>query len=249
MGSTGAVSRYVGLVVAAGLVACGSKETDTGGPGSTGTTEMDASGAPTGGAAETGGPGDHGDCEQYIDCLTVVTPDIADEAEQAYGAGSPCWTSGAARDACLMACSAGLEAVGVSYPDEPACGGMGGGSTAGTGPGTGDTTGAPVGLSFMVDVWEPILAPICTCHVGGAGGLVMGDNAEQAYAAMVGVMANGAPLAYVAAGDVSGSYLVHKLEGTQIEVGGQGSMMPLAGQLNAGQVDTIKQWIADGALP
>lgn len=248
------------VLLGGGLLACTpDKDAETGGPGTDATGG--ASEGPTGGeTTETGGSGDHGDCEQYIECLEVVMPDVADEAEVAYGAGSQCWsTSEAVREACLMACAAGLEGLGLAYPDEPVCGGMGGEptsteptdptETATTTEDSATTTGAP-GPSFNVDVWEPILAPACTCHQGGAGGLEMGSSAAEAYATIVGIKSTGlSSMSYVEPGDPGDSYLFHKLNDTHIEVGGQGGRMPLGGQLSLDQIDTIKQWIAGGALP
>lgn len=117
-------------------------------------------------------------------------------------------------------------------------------------PTTEPETTAPGELSFAADVWEPIMAPICTCHGSGSGGLTMGTDAATAYAAMVGVKATGAPaLSYFEAGDSTKSYIINKLEGTQIEAGGAGSMMPLAGTITADQIQTIKDWIDAGAKP
>lgn len=127
-------------------------------------------------------------------------------------------------------------------------------SATGTGetgtPTTGDATTAPGELSFAVDVWEPILSPICTCHGPGSGGLVMGMDAATAFAAMVGKPSTGAPAVnYVEAGDSAKSYIINKLEGTQIEAGGAGSMMPLSGTITPEQIQTIKDWIDAGAKP
>ena len=111
------------------------------------------------------------------------------------------------------------------------------------------TTGTPGELSFAADVWDPILSPICSCHSAGSGGLTMGADAATAYAAMVGVKSIGSPLNHVEAGDSTASYIVHKLEGTQIEAGGSGGKMPLAGMVTADQIQTIKDWIDAGAQP
>lgn len=49
-------------------------------------------------------------------------------------------------------------------------------------------------------------------------------------------------------GDPDASYLVHKIQGTQAQVGGSGSRMPEAlPPLSQGQIDIIREWIADGA--
>jgi len=52
-----------------GLVACGpDKEGDTGASGA------EATGGASETGRETGGSGDRGDCERYVECVGVVTP-------------------------------------------------------------------------------------------------------------------------------------------------------------------------------
>ncbi len=120
-----------------------------------------------------------------------------------------------------------------------------------TGPadtGTDDT--GPSGLSFAVDVYGPIISPSCGCHVDGSGGMKLGGDATSAYAAIVGVPSGDVPdMNRVEPGDSANSYLFHKVEGTHLDVGGEGNKMPLGGQLDAGKIDTIKQWIDGGAQP
>lgn len=111
---------------------------------------------------------------------------------------------------------------------------------------TTDTTGA-AGLSFAEDIWASILQPACGCHAGGAGGLMMGMDAASAYASMVNVPSS-IGMAYVSPGDPDNSYLFHKVAGSQADVGGAGSTMPLgAPALAQDQLDAINAWIADGA--
>lgn len=117
-------------------------------------------------------------------------------------------------------------------------------------PTTGDETTATGALSFAADVWDPILEPKCSCHIGGLGGLTMGGDAATAFAALVGVKSTGAPtLNYVTASDSAASYIINKLEGTQVEAGGGGGMMPQGGMLTADEIATITAWIDEGAAP
>ena len=76
--------------------------------------------------------------------------------------------------------------------------------------------------------------------------LVPGRAAES----LVNVSAIGAPhLLRVVPGDPDNSYLVMKLEGTQVEHGGGGARMPLAGPpLQPDQIAVIRKWIADGSI-
>lgn len=46
------------------------------------------------------------------------------------------------------------------------------------------------------------------------------------------------------------SYLVHKIQGTHLSVGGSGAAMPQEGDLpplSPGEIETIRDWIAEGA--
>ena len=100
------------------------------------------------GATDTGGPGSYGDCDDYLECVGAVAPDMLPAADMAYGPESVCWdTNAQVMEGCLAACTAGLAAFGVAYPDEPKCGGgSGGGTTSEPEPTTGGpepTTGGP----------------------------------------------------------------------------------------------------------
>jgi hypothetical protein len=103
--------------------------------------------------------------------------------------------------------------------------------------------------SFKKDV-QPILNAQCVfCHVTGAenGGLNLGGR--KAYAALTSPSTESA-LARVAPGNPDKSYLVHKLRGTQLTVGGSGLRMPMTDPptpIDAGQLDLIVKWIAAGA--
>lgn len=119
-------------------------------------------------------------------------------------------------------------------------------STEETGP---ENTSAG-GLSFAADVYEPIISIKCGCHMVGAGGMVMGADATSAYAVLVGVPSEDVPaLSRVEPGDTAASYMFNKISGTQLDVGGMGSKMPLGDMLTPEQVAVIEQWILDGAQP
>lgn len=119
-------------------------------------------------------------------------------------------------------------------------------STEDTGP---ENTSAG-GLSFAADVYEPIISIKCGCHMVGAGGMVMGADATSAYAVLVGVPSEDVPaLSRVEPGDTTISYMFHKISGTQLDVGGMGSKMPLGDMLTPEQVAVIEQWILGGAQP
>ncbi|MBL9104906.1 MAG: hypothetical protein JNL82_28430 [Myxococcales bacterium] len=124
-----------------------------------------------------------------------------------------------------------------------------------TGPGetsTGpdDTSTGDEGLSFEADVYPVVVGPNCGCHVQGSGGLKMGNNAGNAYQALVDQPSGNGGLDYVEPGDPDASYFWHKINGTQgMVMGGAGSQMPLGGMLSPDEIDLVTQWISQGALP
>lgn len=92
----------------------------------------------------------------------------------------------------------------------------------------------------------PILVGACGgCHVSSSqGGFSFSGPGD-----LVGVPSNQSALPYISAGSPSGSYLWHKINGTQLSVGGTGDQMPIGGNLSGTDIDTIEQWILDGANP
>jgi hypothetical protein len=95
---------------------------------------------------------------------------------------------------------------------------------------------------------QPIFSERCTCHLSsvGSGGLSL--RAGLAYDNLVGVPSAGAPMfTRVVAGDADASYLIAKLEGTHLEMGGLGAQMPLGGTLDQDLIDEIRAWIDEGA--
>lgn len=111
-----------------------------------------------------------------------------------------------------------------------------------------DTGSAPPALSHA-QVVQPIWDRACVhCHdSGGDAGLSL--VAENAYADLVGVPSTQADLPLVSPGDPEGSYLWHKLAGTQDLVGGGGSLMPEGMDLTSDELATIQRWIREGAAP
>lgn len=143
----------------------------------------------------------------------------------------------------------GTEDTGDS--DDTGATGVTGGTTITGDPGDTDTTGetgAADGLGFAVDVW-PILDVNCSCHKdsGGAGMLRMRD--DDAYANLVGKASTQAPILLVEPGSAMESYLWHKLNDTQLDVGGYGKRMPSGGLLEPEERELVQQWIDEGAKP
>lgn len=131
------------------------------------------------------------------------------------------------------------SATDMTTSGAPTGGGM---EESGNVPTTGDPTG-DVECDFAGAV-QPIFTASCSCHGGPqpAQGLSLVEG--SAYAALVGVASAQQPdTLRVQAGAPDASYLLHKLEGTAAV----GARMPLGGELDAAQIDTIAAWIAAGA--
>jgi hypothetical protein len=115
------------------------------------------------------------------------------------------------------------------------------------------TIAAPSEMGATLDeIQAEVFTPTCSvsgCHTGPMGDtLPQGmdlTNADASFANLVGVASIQEPeLSRVAAGDPDNSYLIHKLEGTASE----GEQMPFGGPpLDQDLIDSIRQWIADGA--
>lgn len=113
----------------------------------------------------------------------------------------------------------------------------------------GNDNAPPVSLAFDV---QPVFDTWCVqCHLleSPQAGLVL-ENGE-AWGNLVGIASTQAPLKRVQPGDPPASYLLHKLRGTQAQVGGSGQAMPYGsepgGELPADARALIERWIAEGA--
>lgn len=125
------------------------------------------------------------------------------------------------------------------------------GSPAGnaTGNGTGNVTENILFVSFSRDI-QPIFDQRCAlCHTGNAtkdsAGLEL--SANYSYSSMVNVYSVQSPLRMVAPGSPENSYLVAKLTDNHLAVGGSGVRMPPGPPLPQLEIDTIRQWILEGA--
>ena len=156
----------------------------------------------------------------------------------------------------LSACDGGGGDSGDSAGSTgDSMGSTGGSSTGASG---GSTTGdCGVDISHAADV-QPIWDANCVrtgCHIGptGAYNLVL----EDAYDKIVDVPSNQVMgMKLVAPSDVAGSYLWHKINGTQGDVGGGGAPMPAddamerpLSEIDPDAVATIRTWIECGAPP
>jgi hypothetical protein len=102
--------------------------------------------------------------------------------------------------------------------------------------------------ALLSQLQSDVFTPRCSmCHTGGGGSLPAALNltAGNSFANLVNVGSLQSPgTARVVPGDPAASYLIRKLEGTNIA----GSRMPLGGPfLDADTLARIKSWIASGA--
>lgn len=130
-----------------------------------------------------------------------------------------------------------------------ACGAEGDtGTAAGTGAMAGaGGTGGDVGYATTV---QPLFDRACNCHQSEPLMAPFSLKAAGAYEAMVNVPSMQLPtMNLVTPGKLNDSYLWHKIDGTQLEVGGMGGRMPLTIPLSADEQAIVEQWIVAGAPP
>lgn len=111
------------------------------------------------------------------------------------------------------------------------------------------------GESLANDV-QPIFTLKCAvtgCHAGTPPAENLSLEASDIFTPVIGVV--GVPstqvpgLPRVTPNDIDASYLIHKVQGTQVSVGGFGDQMPLGGPaLSASEILTLRQWVQQGAL-
>ena len=113
----------------------------------------------------------------------------------------------------------------------------------------GDDGGDEVTLSRDV---QPIFTSNCTfsgCHAGSSPEEGMSLVAGQAFSNVVNEPARQLlSMNRVTPNQPDDSYLVHKIQGTHVDVGGSGSRMPLGlSPLSQSDIDLIRAWIQAGA--
>lgn len=119
--------------------------------------------------------------------------------------------------------------------------------------GTGDEpmagNAAPAGPAASFAEVQAVFNGSCafmSCHDSDAPVFNL-DLQTDAHTAIVNVMAAGTPLPLVVPGDPEGSYLYQKITQDMPVAGGR--MPPSGGELSADRIETIRSWIAGGALP
>jgi len=126
--------------------------------------------------------------------------------------------------------------------------------TAGNGDGL-DTSGRPIGEApdpndqpTLANIQARIFTPICVqCHVGAGAPQGLRLDSTYSFADLVGVPSREASsLNRVEPFDPDRSYMFQKISGTAAV----GVRMPLGGPVLSNEdIELVRQWIADGALP
>jgi len=136
-----------------------------------------------------------------------------------------------------IAAALGIFVLGIA----PGCSSGGSSNTT-------SATTVTTGVSFSKDI-QPIFNSSCVvCHQGaGQAGLTLEPNLS--YSKLVGIASTeSATELRVKAGSPDQSYLLAKVNGTQIAAGGSGAQMPYgSAPLSAANISLIQQWIAAGA--
>lgn len=106
------------------------------------------------------------------------------------------------------------------------------------------------GFGFAATV-QPFIDKACNCHQSTP--VLMAPfslKAGEAYQQLVNVPSMQLPsMVRVKPGSTAQSYLWHKLDGTQLQVGGSGMIMPYTFPLSADERMIFERWINAGALP
>ncbi len=97
-------------------------------------------------------------------------------------------------------------------------------------------------------IQDNVFTPLCiACHYGVSPPMGLDLEEADSYAMLVGIDSSEEPtIQRVAPLDPDNSYLIMKLEGT-----GSLAQMPADGPpyLDQAEIDVVRQWITDGALP
>ncbi len=108
--------------------------------------------------------------------------------------------------------------------------------------------GAVGEVSFEKDLMPTLKRRCGACHITGDEPGKMALVPGKAYEYLVNADAEAVAMKRVAPGEPDNSYLIHKIQGTHLEVGGNGVRMPFhQGPLPQKQIDQFRRWIEQGA--
>ncbi|MEM9457207.1 MAG: hypothetical protein AAGF11_23720 [Myxococcota bacterium] len=105
-----------------------------------------------GSSGTSGGLSPTSACEEYLECVAVVTPMGLGPLLETYGPGGTCWQSTPdVAEQCDIACMAGLEQLQEAFPEEPVCSGSLDGGSESSGGTDSPVTERIVDILFVVD--------------------------------------------------------------------------------------------------
>lgn len=97
---------------------------------------------------------------------------------------------------------------------------------------------------------QPLINMACNCHQSTPLMAPFSLKPGEAYANLVNKPAMQLPsMMLVKPGVLNESYVWHKVNGTQLQVGGMGMIMPSTVPLHADELKVFERWIAAGATP
>jgi hypothetical protein len=144
----------------------------------------------------------------------------------------------------LCGCTGGETRVNTDYPAISA-GAPAAGNTAAAGSAS-DANDSP---SFETTV-QPFINMACNCHQSDPLMAPFSLKTSEAYQMIVNVPSSQVPtMMLVKPGSTQESYLWHKVNGTFLEVGGTGMIMPFTIPLNETEKKIFESWILAGAKP
>ena len=103
-------------------------------------------------------------------------------------------------------------------------------------------------VSFTKTIMPVLKRRCAACHIMGTEPGKMALIPSKAYEFIVNVDSVEVAMKRIAPGEPEKSYLLHKLQGTHLDVGGMGSQMPLhQGPLPLKDLNNFRLWIEQGA--
>jgi hypothetical protein len=104
-------------------------------------------------------------------------------------------------------------------------------------------------VSYQAEIQVMFVSNCIVCHSGSSAPQGLSLEGGVSWGNLVNVKSVESPLMRVAPKDPAKSYLMHKLAGTQAQVGGSGEQMPLGKTpLPAAPIEVLTTWISQGAL-
>lgn len=174
-------------------------------------------------------------CQAWVGCAMALSEPEVEAIIDAYGSLGTCWVDAATAATCDMECTAALDAARAEL----------------------EAAGEVVPLAcdpprdVPLSEIEAIVDVHCVeaCHEPG-GEYPSLDLSSEPRNELLEVVGQQTTIPHVTAGDHAGSYLWHKVSGSQGSVGGMGARMPAgAPALAPEQIDAITDWIDAGAQP